>query len=167
MGRLRPHNQPIPTQPPEEPKSAKRLRSMTLAEFADAPVQPRRLYGDAKSKAEMQAMAESGEWEGASGAHLVALYEWMHEQVYGVVADLDRKSRMFATSSANRLIAKDFAGDAAKSVLFMKWVWRREGEREAWRRANQRDGQRIGWRLQFCFGSLVADYHVHCVRQGG
>lgn len=154
---------------PEEAPSAKRLKTnaMTIEEFASRPLPTKRLFGDAKVKAEMEAMAASGEWDGASGHHFVALYEFLHRTVYGVEADIDRKSRAFANAAAGRMLAKDFDGDATKAMLFVKWVWRREESREEWRRANRRDGQRIGWRLQFCFGSLVADYRVHCARQSG
>jgi hypothetical protein len=164
MSRARREPAPIP----EEPKSAKRLRTapgLSIAEFA-ARKPAKRLYGEERARAEMEERAASGDWDGASGAHLVCLYEFLHRSVYGVDSDIDRKSRMFAGSAAERMIKRDFAEDAGRAVLFMKWVWKREQEREAWRRANNRDGGRVGWRLQFCFASLVTDYRVHVARQG-
>jgi hypothetical protein len=142
-----------------------RAKSMTLGEFAAAPLRKKKLYGADEARAEMEERAASGEWDGATGAHLVALYDKLHLAVYGVAGDLDRKSRMFATSAATAMVKRDFQGDVAAAVQFMKWVWKREQEREEWRRANKRDGQRVGWRLQFCFGALVADYRVHNARQ--
>jgi hypothetical protein len=154
---------------PEEAKSAKRLRvaAMSISEFAERAPR-RRLYGEEKSRAEMEGRAKSGDWDGATGAHLVCLYEFLHREVYGVPSDVvDRKTRMFAGAAADRLIARDFGADAGEAVRFMKWVWKRESEREEWRRANRRDGQRVGWRLQFCFASLVTDYRLHVARQAG
>jgi hypothetical protein len=152
---------------PDEPESEVRLRakSMTLGEFAAIPPRKKRLYGDEKARAEMEEYAASGEWDGATGAHLVALYDKLHAAVYGVASDLDRKSRMFASSAATAMVKRDFQNDMSAAVRFMRWVWTREQAREEWRRANKRDGQRIGWRLQFCFGALVADYRVHRARQ--
>lgn len=153
---------------PADPPSHTRLRAkmMTLGEFAAKPIRQKKLYGEEKWRAEMEAYAESGEWEGATGGHLVALYDKFHSTVYGVASDLDRKGWMYATSAADRMVLRDFEASPANAVRFMRWLWKEEARREEWRRENHRDGRRIGWRLQFCFGTLIADYRVHVARQG-
>lgn len=114
----------------------------------------------AAAREKMNEMAASGDWAGADGLHLVALYEMAHREVYGVEPlELDAKARFLAVGAATRLTEKFFDGDYAGAVSFMRWTWHREQEREKWRRANGRDGQRIGWRLQFS-AAMVSDYRL-------
>lgn len=109
----------------------------------------------------MEARAMSGDWGDAAPSMLVALYEWLHREVYGVApAELDGRAWAFATAAAKKLVATEFAGDMADVVDFMKWVWKREEGRERWRREHNRDGSRIGWRLQFFPGYLLTDYRI-------
>jgi hypothetical protein len=118
------------------------------------------------ARGEMERRTSSGDWDGASPAAFVALYEWLHRCVYGVDAgDLDPRGWAFATSSARRMVEKDFGGDAAEAVAFMKWVWKREDGREKWRRENGRDGQTIGWRQLFGAGYLRTDYRISKARR--
>lgn len=111
-------------------------------------------------------MAESGDWSAAHGGHLVALYEWLHAEVYGVATSelAVRRQRAVAASVAGAMVKREFAGDYGEAVRFMKWAWEREQEREEWRRANGRSGQRVGWRLQFG-GALVTDWRLDEARR--
>lgn len=119
----------------------------------------------ARARAQMEAMAQSGDWGDASGTHLVALYAWLHAQVYGVEnAELDGKQWGLAALAAGRMVSNHFAGDWGAAVVFMRWAWKREQGRETWRRENGKPGGRIGWRLQFG-GSLVTDYRVDAARR--
>jgi hypothetical protein len=103
-------------------------------------------------------MAASGDWSGATGDHLVALYAWLHRQVYGVECEeLDAQDWWLARSAAVRLASTHFGDDYDRAVVFMRWVWKREQRDEEWRRKNDKMGRRIGWRLQFS-AQLVTDY---------
>ena len=118
-----------------------------------------------KARTGMHAMAESGDWGGATGAHLVALYEWIHEQVYGVApGELDGKTWAIARQAAGRMVEQQFGGDYGAAVVFMRWAWKREQRSEQWRRETGKEGRRIGWRLQF-HGALITDYKVDAARR--
>jgi len=117
---------------------------------------------------ELQAFMTSGEWGGAKPLHFVALFAWLHEKVYQVhPVDLTPEARMTACGMASAMLKRDFSDDPAQFATFLRWVWTREREREAWRRENNRDGGSIGWRFQFAAGSkLVVDYRLHLARKG-
>jgi hypothetical protein len=155
------------------PAAAKSLSAFLAAQTA-APPKSRRRSGPPRAREsaieaareKSEAMAKSGDWAGATAVHLVALYAFLHREVYEVEPlELDAKSWWLAERSAAGLLAKYFEGDVAMAVSFMRWVWGREIEREKWRRENGRDGQRIGWRLQFS-ASLVTDYRTSGRRTG-
>lgn len=99
------------------------------------------------------------EREGAP-KHLVALYARMHRHVYGVDAEeiAGPKEHAGACSAATKMLREVFEGDFASAIDFMRWVWLRERKREEWRRANDKEPFRIGWRYQFVSRSLVTDY---------
>jgi len=155
-----------------DPPSGVRLvrGAKTLSEFVAERAKPHRLSAEAKlaaARADMKRMAESGEWDGAGGLHLVVLYEFLHREVYGVEAlELDAKTRRMATSAAKSLTEKFFGGDYGATVSFMRWAWQREQGREEWRRANGREGGRLGWPLQFS-ARLVSDYRLDGERKAG
>ena len=122
----------------------------------------------AKARLDIVVMNESGDWDAATGMHLVALYEFCHREVYGVEPlelGADAKAWYSASSAAERLVKNFFEGDYGRCVSFVHWIWRREEGREKWRREQNRDGGRIGWRLQFS-ASAVSDYRVHGARNG-
>jgi hypothetical protein len=158
---------------PDEPASAKHLTaSQSVLEFARPAIErkkrPFRVTPKVVAAALVEAAerAQSGNWRGATGRHLVGLYAHLHEGVYGVApAELDAQGWAFASAAAARMTDRHFAGDLERSVLFMRWVWRREEDREKWRRANGREGGRIGWRFQFGAASLVDDYRVDQARR--
>ena len=120
----------------------------------------------ANARADAKARSLSGDWAGARGLTLVALWEYMHELVYGVApADLLAPADWLrAAATANRFLDDAFAGDANALVDFMRWTWRREEGREQWRRENGKSGGRIGYRLQFS-GSILSDFRVDHARQ--
>lgn len=120
-----------------------------------------------RARVEVEAMIESGKWTGVSARHLVALYDLMHERVYGVAcAELGPEARYNATMMAASLTKREFGGDYEKTLEFMRWAWTRESRTEKWRRENGRhEARRIGARLMFS-GSLVTDYRVFLARTG-
>ena len=136
-----------------EKQKAKSLSKKRGFSFSKAAVEAARV--------EMDAFADAGEWRGARGQHLVALYAWMHEQVYGV-PPLELVGRAYAGASmmAQKMIADWFEGDPNLAVDFLKWCWGRERYRVK-RRAEtgQTSDFRIGWRLQFG-RSFLSDYRV-------
>ena len=117
-----------------------------------------------RALAEVDAMLVTGDWEGATPRHLVALYERMHERCYGVAPEeLGPSERYNATLLAGNMVKNKFEGDLSACVEFMLWAWAREIEAEKWRRENDRSGRRIGVRLMFS-GSLLTDYRYHLSR---
>jgi hypothetical protein len=118
--------------------------------------------------AEMDAMAESGDWSDGNGAHLVALYCWCHRAVYGLEPeDLDSKGWARAAALAARMILTQFGGDCTAAALFVRWAWSREHEREEYRRKNGRSGSRLTWWFQFAGGALVTEYRLDIARKNG
>ncbi|MDE2100486.1 MAG: hypothetical protein KGL39_24795 [Patescibacteria group bacterium] len=100
-------------------------------------------------------------WRKFTPAQFVYLYGWLHEKVYGVTAadELARREGLGAVSACTRVLEKEFDGDSEAMMGFMQWVWKREQEREKWRRDNNIDGRRMTWRTQFS-ASLLTDYRL-------
>lgn len=97
--------------------------------------------------------------------HLVALYRLCHLEVYGVDASELEDGRAWALAAieAARLCGREFGGKPEAAVTFVRWVWRREAEREAWRRENGKSGGRIGWKFQFG-PVLITDWKIDVAR---
>jgi hypothetical protein len=116
-----------------------------------------------KAREQVREMLADGNFDNAKTSHLVALYEWCHEQVYGVPpAELSQgetwKRAVFAASG---MLKNQFNGDMKEVISFIQWTWRRERYREKMRREGRNDSVgRIGWRLQFVHRHLVTDYRV-------
>lgn len=119
-----------------------------------------------KARRQAAEMIRSGHWEDAIPRHFVAAYAILHEMVYGVApAELTPVSRLRAARTASLCLQREFGDDAAEMADFLRWTWTREREREKWRRANGREGGRIGVYLQF--GALVTDYRLAIARKAG
>ena len=155
---------------PKDDERPSGVRGKSLSEFmSEKPRRPRYEKPDARAArvhSEMEGMLQSRDWSAAEGEHLVALYSFLHREVYGVDAlEVDAKSRAIAARLAEATTKKFFDGDFGACVSFMRGVWLREESREKWRRANSRDGQRIGWKWQWS-AQLVTDYRVNAERVG-
>ncbi len=126
-------------------------------------------FNQDKARKELREMLTEGEFTQAKSLHFVALYEWAHEQVYGVLpAEFSTKttwkSAMFA---ASKLLKDEFAGDPTKMVDYIRWTWKREKSREVARRQGKNPNiGRLGWRLQFVTRHLVTDYRIDLARGG-
>lgn len=120
-----------------------------------------------RTRVEVETMIDLDDWSGATARHLVALYDIMHAEVYGVAcAELGPAERYNATMMAANLTKREFSGDYTKAVEFMRWAWAREAETEKWRRDHGKThARRIGARLMFG-GSLLTDYRVFLARAG-
>jgi hypothetical protein len=139
----------------EKPESTKQ-RTKTIADGAWE-----------KACNEARAMMRSADWNEATPRHFVAAYAMLHERVYGAApGELTPTVRLQAAGAAGRMLKQEFDGDNAQMAAFLHWTWMREKGREDWRRANRREGGRIGWRLQFN-GSLLTDYRVDKARKAG
>jgi hypothetical protein len=136
-------------------KPPKRERSKTISDSAFE-----------KATLQMHSMAKSTDWSAATPRHILALYAWLHEKVYGVApGELTSRERLIATGAASRMLDRDFDGDQGAMVAYVLWTWKRERATEKWRRENGRvEGRRIGWRLQFN-GSLLTDYRIELARR--
>lgn len=105
----------------------------------------------------------TNDWTTAKGRHFVALYAWLHSEIYGADADdlLDGKSMLAASSAAEKMLRVDFEGQGARFVEFIAWCWKRE--KVAMKKGG---GRRLSWRLQFALRHLLVDYRVDLMRQG-
>ena len=121
----------------------------------------------ASAREEAKAMTEGGDWSEAQPRHLVALHSLLHEHVYGVEPLMTAREHGIATSCAAGMLRYDFEGNVAMMVEFIRWCWRREAEREQWRRQNGRDGGRLDWRRQFTGKGPLTDYRVELARKVG
>lgn len=138
-----------------------------LDEFVrDRPARkPRSVNGSAerqlfRAREECEVLAKGGEWVGAAPRHFVALYADLHEKVYETrAAEVGRKKDFLgACSAAGRLLREEFGGENRAFADYMRWVWRRERERE--KRRTNGDGRRITWQLMFASRALLTDYRV-------
>jgi hypothetical protein len=118
-----------------------------------------------KARGEAREMMGGADWSAATARHFAALYEILHEIVYGVSpAEMTPKLRSLSSIWAAQMLKRDFGGEPVEMASFMRWAWNREKEREEWRRVNGREGGRIGPRLMFS-GSMVTDHHLHLARR--
>ena len=142
-----------------------------VASFAGDATKKRAFKGTSKTaiartRAEAERMRLERSWGDAKPGHLVALYAWCHEQVYGVApAELSGLDWSGAAAMAAKLVRDEFGGKMAEVIEFMRWLWRREKAREKWRRDNDREGGRISWRTQFKGGACVTDYRIDKARR--
>lgn len=114
---------------------------------------------------EVDRMRKENDWSEARVAHLVALYAWCHEKVYGVApAELAGLTWMAACSAASKLVRDEFKDSIEDAIEYVRWTWRREAGREKWRNENNAPGGRIGWRLQFQTRLLLTDYRIDMAR---
>lgn len=143
--------------PPSKPRPKKKA-------YTPMPKARRRAFID-----EVQERMRTQEWDGMTTGRLVALYWLCHERVYGVVpSELDNAAVWSrAMLHAGKMVASEFDDDVGRAVVFMRWVWTRERDIEEWRRRNQRNGRRISWLDQFCYGRLVSDWRIAAARQTG
>lgn len=113
--------------------------------------------------AEVTAMRESKDWKGAKGKHLVALYVWLHTEIYGVEPAelLTKELYMQCCRAADLLLKNDFGGEMDRAVAFLSWTWARERSKE---KAGKQGTFRVGWRYQFASKALLTDYRVELVR---
>jgi hypothetical protein len=102
-------------------------------------------------------------WDDCAPRHLVALYDLLHEETYGVDACLTSKDRHRAQLLFGGFVKRVFDGEVTEAILYFFWAWKREKEREAWRRENHRDGMRLGVGL-LCSSGFTADYKLHLHR---
>lgn len=108
--------------------------------------------------------ARSGDWSNAEGKHFVALYEWMHQEVYGIDSCTTPMDRLGAVSAANAMLRNKFDGKPSDMAAYMRWLWARERGREKWRREEKRDGGRLTWRALFVTTYIYGDYRVATIR---
>jgi len=110
-----------------------------------------------------ETMRKTNDWSEARGKHLVALYAWLHGEIYKVEAAelLDGKTMLAASSAADRMLRDDFGGDGKRAVEFIAWAWYRE---RSFEKAGRTSTRRLGWRLLFASKCLLVDYRVELVR---
>lgn len=114
---------------------------------------------------EVNEMLARGALAEARPEHFVALYADLFFRVYGVQDEsLTAKERSVAKLQAKRMLETDFGGDRKAMATFVSWTWTREKQREAWRRANAKEGGRLSWRYQFG-KAVLTDYRIDVARR--
>lgn len=115
---------------------------------------------------EVSKMVLSGDWSTATPRHFVALYVWLHREVYGIDdAGLTLKVRVTAAILSAKMLRDFFAEDQGAMAAYLRWAWRREHSREKWRRENRRSGGVLTWYALFS-GKLLTDYRLQLARSG-
>lgn len=113
-----------------------------------------------RTRAEVERMMKSGEYEGATATHLVAYYALLHERTYDVEpAELTPTARFIAVGRCAAFVKREFGGDYVDAVEFFQWVWEREMKREASRRQRGQETRRIGINFMFS-GHLLTDFRL-------
>lgn len=115
-------------------------------------------------------MVEQNLFAGANERNLAALHSICHAQVYGVRDEVfETREFLPALSAAQRLVRDDFGGNVDEAIQFVRWVWRREQQREKKRIEDGKSGFRMGWRLVFGTSanarSTLTDYTVFMRRR--
>lgn len=112
--------------------------------------------------------ANSGDWDGASGATLVGLYAFCHRLLYTVLPEELAAVPKFnaAAKRAKAFVHDHFADDFGAAAAFIKWSWEREKRKNQWCRDNGVEARRLGWLLQFS-PSLLTDWRVDAARKRG
>jgi hypothetical protein len=148
-----------------------RRRVVQTTMFPDSPSEARRsgsgIATDSMRRAsdELDRMIANDDFAPCTAIHLVALYLKLHVKVYGIEAiDCGPSDRTAAAGRAAVMIRENFDGSGEAAVEFLRWTWTREKDRENFRRANRRSGNRITWRLQFS-SSLLIDYRLDLARK--
>ncbi len=118
----------------------------------------------ARTIAEVTEIHTAREWHRAQPRHFVALYAWLHEQVYAVKPVELEREWAGAVSAARALLKNEFAEDPTRMMAFMQWVWAREKIDEKKRDAS--NSFRVGWKYQFVSRALVSNYRVAMTRAG-
>jgi hypothetical protein len=108
------------------------------------------------ARLKMEEMRRADDWSHASALHLVVLWEWLHEQVYGVRPSMRAAEWRGACFAAGKLLKERFDGKPERMFEFLRWTWAEERRTLAWRRENHRTVTPLGWRLQFS--------ERHCVK---
>jgi hypothetical protein len=117
-------------------------------------------------------MMKSNNWSSAKPLHMVALYCWCHEKVYGVpCAELLGKgkattaARKGAAGAAARMLQVEFNGHVEAMAKFINWVFKREVGREKWAKENNRDRSRMTWMVLFAGRAVLTDYRADKLRK--
>ena len=117
--------------------------------------------------AQAEAMRVSQDWKDAQPKHLVALFVWLHENVYGVKpleilhGEEGRRLALGAVSACRALVKDEFGGHVRDVVVFMLWVWRREKSKQEW--AARTPGVQLGRinaRTQFAGRVLLTEFRL-------
>lgn len=126
----------------------------------------RRRASSKKWRKQVREMMETEDWDDAKPQHFVALFVILFTWCYEVEpADMQGQELLAARSSARRLLEKEFAGDPYATLAYMKWTWKREKEREEWRRNKGVHGRILKWRDVFMTGKALTEYRIDVARR--
>ncbi len=116
-------------------------------------------------------MRQHDMWKDARPVHMVALYCWCHEAVYGVAPDelatgrAGKQARIQAVGAAKNMLSREFGGNATVMVGYIKWVWSRVKGKEEWAARSGAQLGRVSWQQMFSGRSLLTDYKVEIGRK--
>jgi hypothetical protein len=133
----------------------------------DKPRRKSKLTPDNVIRDQVAEMRHTDDWSQARASHMLGLYEWMHEQVYGVLpAELTGKGkpvadeRMKAIGAIVRMLANEFDGSITGMVDYIRWISRRELRTEKWAKESNVQRGRLSWYKVFGLRSLYSDFLV-------
>lgn len=165
-----PRRKPTPRPAPSEATLGAAAELAKMCSRKGPPKKRARSISEARFRAvlvEMGDLVKANDWKDATAVHFVALYAYLHDQIYGFApGELTARERMAAAGAASRMLSASFDGDPDDMVDFMRWTWRREASRERWRRENHRPGGKLTWRFQFS-GRALDEYRADLMRSRG
>lgn len=152
---------------PRDRVAAPRRAAGAAAFVGDRAEPKRRAGGPGKAAVERHLIVarealRTGDWSRATPLTFVVLYELRFAEVYGQAPALTARERQLAAYRAAALLRDaehGFADDLGEMAAFVIWVWKREREREQYRREHKSAGGVVGWQLQFN-PKLVVDYNI-------
>lgn len=138
--------------------------SMTLDQFmaqsTTAKKRPKYTAGKQASSFDkaLESFKERAFGTASSPSELVLAHARCHEYVYGSIPSDTRTQFTAATAAMRAFSAREFDGDADRTLAFIRWAWRREQRLKQWVLKEKRTNKTpMGWR-QLISGKTVDAY---------
>ena len=104
-----------------------------------------------------------GDWSEATAINFLALYVLMHRKVYDVDPVMTAKERHECLLCIGSFVKKHFEDSPSDLACYIRWVWKREFDREKWAQTNGRQRGVMSWRLMLST-AVLTDYRVERAR---
>lgn len=114
---------------------------------------------------EFEQLRSRSDFDGMHPRHLVAMYIIAHEWIYGVrPSEVVGKVAQGAVSACKKMMREEFDDDPVNLLRYLRHTFKKEKEREEWRRKNNQPGARLSYRDVFVYRRKLDDYRVDMAR---